>query len=123
MTKIEYSQIREMLETIYEAVGYLDNLPEEKYRDVIHNWMESFRCIVEHVNFFLLDSPKVEICDLDYLESHSTEYGYRKEVTEQYRLWADKMMEVLERQYFSRNNWACRFVKLMDYIRYVDTEL
>lgn len=122
MTKSKYSQIREMLDTIFEAVGYLDKLSEEKYRDAINNWMENFRCIVENVNIFLLDSVKVEFCDLDDLESHSTEYGYRKEVTEQYRLWANRMTEVLERQYYSENNWSCRFVKLMDYIRYVDTD-
>lgn len=123
MTENKYHEIREMINTVGEMAIYLAQLPEVDYENVIESWTENLRIVIENVNYLLLDSYKVGFCDPDFLASHFMEYGAQKELAEQYIQWRDRMLDVLDRQYRSINIWERKFIRLMDYIHYVDMEL
>lgn len=122
LNKNAYMQIKGILDTVYRAVDYISNLPEENYIQIIGTLLNDLSDAVRNVNFELLDNLKVDFCDMDFLEGKVTDYAYKEEVIRQYMLWHKTMQEVLERQYRAENTWDAKFVKLMDYIRLVDFE-
>lgn len=111
LNKKTYMQLKGILDTVHKAVNYIPNIPEENYDSMIGTLLNDLSDAVRTVNLELLDNSKVNFCDMDYLEG---------KVTEQYMLWHETMQEVLERQYRAENTWDAKFVKLMDYIRFVD---
>lgn len=120
LTKNAYMQIKGILDTVHKAVNYIPNLPGGGYDQIIGTLLNDLSDAVRRVNLELLDNPKVDFCDMDYLEGKVTDYACKEEVIRQYTLWHETMQEVLERQYRAENTWDAMFVKLMDYIRFVD---
>lgn len=123
MTEDMYIEIREMINTVGDTAAYLAQLQEADYGNVIESWTQNLGIIIENVNSLILDSNKVTFCDPEYLASHFMEYRYQRDLMNQYMQWHDRMLEVLERQYYSKNIWERKFVRLMDYVHYVDKEL
>ncbi|MCM1253540.1 MAG: FkbM family methyltransferase [Clostridium sp.] len=120
IVKPTYTQIKGIFNTVREAVGYISNLSEENYARVIGVLLSDLSEAVKEINLKLLDNLKVNFCDMDYLEGKVTDYAGKEKVIEQYGLWQETMQEVLERQYKAENVWDAKFIKLMDYVRYVD---
>ena len=120
LTANDYMQLNGTFNTIKKAVDYIPNLPVKSYVPTVKQLLPDLCEAVKEINLELLDSPKVSFCDMDYLEGKIADYAYKKELVKQYKMWHRTMLEVLERQYKAKNRWDEKFVKLMDYIRFVD---
>lgn len=120
LTKNDYMQLKATLGMIHKAVGYIPNLQEENYAQIVEGLLRDLSDAVKEINLELLDSSKVSFCDMDYLEGKITDYAHKEELIRQYMLWHENMLEVLERQQRAENSWNEKFVRLMDYIRFVD---
>lgn len=120
LTKKDYMQLKETLSTIEKAVAYIPRIQQENYVQIIETLLKDLSDAVREINIELLDHPKVSFCDMDYLEGKVTDYEHKEKLTEQYTLWHKTMMEVLDRQHSARNSWEQKFVRLMDYVRFVD---
>ena len=120
LTENTYMQLKGTFNTIRKAVDYIPNLPVKSYVQTVKQLLPDLSDAVREINLELLDSSKVSFCDMDYLEGRITDYAHKKELVKQYKLWHNTMLEVLERQYRAENRWDKKFVKLMDYIRFVD---
>lgn len=119
LTKNKYLQIEKALNTVYKAIGYIPKLEEKTYAQIIETLLHDLSDAVTEINLELLDNPQVSFCNLDYLEGKITDYEHRTELIEQFILWHQTMSEVLERQYTSQNSLDEKFIKLMDYVKYV----
>lgn len=120
LTMNKYMQLKGTFNTIYKAVGYIPNLPVKNYAQTVEQLLIDLSDAVREINLELLESPRVSFCDMDYLEGKITGYAHKKELVKQYKLWHKTMLEVLERQHKAENVWDEKFVKLMDYVRFVD---
>lgn len=120
LTKKDYLQLKETINTIYKAIGYIPNLQEENYNQVIESLLNDLSDAVKEINVELLDNSEVNFCNIDYIEGKITDYDHKEELIRQYMLWHQQILEVLERQHKTENSWDAKFVRLMDYIRFVD---
>lgn len=122
MTKRIYIQIEEMLELVRKAIGYMQDLGEEEYRQISCDLKEDLKYTIEAINIELLDSPEVCFCRLDDPEMREDESEARDRVVVQYVCWLDKITQVLKTQYHAKNIWEEKFVRLMDRVQYVDSD-
>lgn len=118
----KYVQIKETLNTIYKAVSYIPRLPKENYTQITTALLNDLSAAVKEINLELLDNARVNFCNADYLEGKITDYEHKDILVEQYVLWHSTMLEVLERQYNAQNSCDAKFIRLMDYIRFIDFE-
>ena len=118
----KYVQIKETLNTIYKAVSYIPRLPKENYTQITTALLNDLSAAVKEINLELLDNARVNFCNADYLEGKITDYEHKDILVEQYVLWHSTILEVLERQYNAQNSCDAKFMRLMDYIRFIDFE-
>ncbi len=124
MSKGMYVQIRKLLDMVSDAIQYIEAIGDSGEEDdqLIDKLETDLRYTTETVNMELLYSSKVQFCRLDDLAKKKGEPGYRQELLTQYFIWLGKITEILEKQYHAENVWDERFIRLMDYIRYVDID-
>ena len=124
MSKGMYVQIRKLFDMVSDAIQYIEAIGDSGEEDdqLIDKLETDLRYTTETVNMELLYSSKVQFCRLDDLAKKKGEPGYRQELLTQYFIWLGKITEILEKQYHAENVWDERFIRLMDYIRYVDID-
>ena len=123
MTRKVYMQIEEMLELVRKAVEYMQDLSEEEYNRMSCGLKEDLKYTIETINIELLGSPEVCFYRPDDPEAQGEETGGRERAAVQYICWLDKITQVLKKQYHAKNIWEERFVRLMDRVQYVDTDM
>lgn len=122
LTMNDYMQLKGTIDTVHKAISYISKLREKNYVSVVETLLKDLKDAVKEINLELLDNSTVGFCDMDYLEGKITDYANKEELVRQYMLWHENMLAVLERQHRAENSWDEKFVKLMDYIRFVDFE-
>lgn len=122
MNKDVYVQIKETLDQAGSLIKRIQNLCEKDYDEAIISLSWDLGYMIEKVNLELLGSKKVVFCDLDELERKMTDFKYKEELVRKYGFWKDRMCMILEQRYHAKNIWDEKFIKLMDYICFVDTD-
>lgn len=122
LTAEKYMQLKQTFNIIYKAINYIPRLPEDKYAQIITGLLKDINEAVKEVNLELLDNSRITLCDTDYLKGKETSYEHKDELTAQYMLWHERMLEVLERQHNAQNSLDEKFIKLTDYISFVSFE-
>lgn len=120
MLKDIYDRIKKMLDMVEETVGYIKNFNEDGYEQLAVDLTADLKYTMEVVNQELLDSPKVGFCDLDRSTQEISSWKYREQMIEQCTIWTNTIRCILEKRYHAENFWDEKFIRLMDYVGYVD---
>lgn len=123
MVKDTYVQIKKMLAMIDELAMIIQGFSDEEYFYRADSIEEDIRYVIETVNLALLDDRNVCFCRLDELGKGREKQGYKERMVGHVAAWKDQMTDVLDRQYHAEDIWDERFIKLMDRVRYVDSDL
>lgn len=123
MLKGTYDQIGKMLDMVNDAIGYVQDFSEDEYEQLAASLIADLKCTIEAVNQELLDSPKVCFCVLDQFTGEMSTCDDRNQVIDECTNWEAKMRDLLERRYHAENVWDEKFIKLMDYVCYVDYDV
>ena len=123
MNKGAYMQIKETLDQVGALIKSIQELCEKDYDESIISLTWDLGYMIENINQELIGSKKVVFCNLDELESRVTDFKYRKELVRAYSHWENRMCGVLKQRFQAENTWDEKFIKLMDYVQYVDFDI
>ncbi len=113
-------QIKETLDQAGVSIKRIQDLHEKDYEESVIRLSWDLGYMIEKANRELLGSKKVVFCDLDELERKMTDFEQKEELVRKYIYWEDRMRVILERRYSAENIWDEKFIKLMDYVCFVD---
>lgn len=113
-------QIKETLDQAGVSIKRIQDLHEKDYEESVIRLSWDLGYMIEKANRELLGSKKVVFCDLDELERKMTDFEQKEELVRKYTYWEDRMRVILERRYSAENIWDEKFIKLMDYVCFVD---
>ncbi len=113
-------QIKETLDQAGVSIKRIQDLREKDYEESVIRLSWDLGYMIEKANRELLGSKKVVFCDLDELERKMTDFEQKEELVRKYTYWEDRMRVILERRYSAENIWDEKFIKLMDYVCFVD---
>lgn len=123
MNKDVYVQIKETLDQAGSLIKRIQNLCEKDYDESIISLTWDLGYVVENVNQELFGSKEVIFCNLDDLENKMTVFKHKEELVKEYSYWKERMSAILERRFQAENVWDEKFIKLMDYVRFVDFDI
>lgn len=123
MNRAEYNRIKGELDKAGTVIDRIRILCEEDYEEEMIRLTWELGYVIETLNFELTGSRKVSFCDLDCLEKKMMHFECREELAGCYSDWKDGMAQILERRYCAKNVWDEKFLKLMDYICFVDFDV
>ncbi len=119
----KYEQINELLDTIKEAINYIGNQMNEAIFEREDFLFMDIRSAINSVNQELFSSPILKEYDTNTVLLEASRHRDTQLILSKCRDWLELATATIEKRVSCKNYIDERFVRIMDYARYVDSSI